>query len=67
MLDTHLHYIIWGFERNDLVTGQVYDMATIDVIAPDEKAALEKAQRLVKKSGYFVKSVVEHISGQPCS
>ena len=64
---THLHYIVWGYDRIEATTGNYVDNTIIDVIAGSETAALARAKDLVKKKAYRVNTVVEHFDGQPCS
>jgi len=55
----HHHYIVTGFmlEEKD---GRLVDVATIDVLAKNEKESLLKAKKLVEKKHYRVASVVTH-------
>ena len=42
---THLHYIIWGYDRVEPTTGNYVDNTVIDIIADSEAAALTKAKK----------------------
>ena len=55
----HYHYIVSGFMHEDK-DGRLIDVATIDVFADTEQAALVKANALVEKRHYRVSSVVTH-------
>lgn len=65
--NTHLHYIVWAYERVEPGTGNYLDNTVVDVIVESEAKALTKAKGLVKKHLYCVRTVVEHFDGQPCS
>jgi hypothetical protein len=55
----HYHYIVYGFLHEE-ADGKLVDVASIDVLAQDEKNALIKATKLVDKKHYRVASVITH-------
>ena len=55
----HYHYIIQGFALYEK-DGTLADVATIDVLANNEKEALVLASKRVAKKHYRVASVVCH-------
>ncbi len=56
----HCHYILQGYQRSDPNTGQLQDVATVDVIAAGEAEAIAAARELVDKPQWRVSSVVMH-------
>jgi hypothetical protein len=65
-MNTHYHYIIWGYERVESGTGNYIDNVIIDIISDSEELALDRAKQLVEKPYYTVRSVIEHFNDQPC-
>ena len=55
----HTHFIVQGYVR-EAPTGELQDVATIDVYADTSEEAFERAQQLVRKKHYRVQQVVEH-------
>ena len=64
---THIHYIVCAYERVEPGTGNYVDNTAVDVLADNEDEAIEKAKGLVSKPNYCVRTIIEHLSGQPCS
>ena len=55
----HFHFILWAaMGKND---NGFTESTEVDVIAPDEKTAIQKAKKIAPgRKWYFVRSIVEH-------
>ena len=64
---THLHWLVWAYERIEPGTGNYLDNTQLDLIAPTADEALARAHDLLPtKPNLRVHSVIEHLDGQPC-
>ena len=64
---THLHFIVWAFERIESDTGNYIGNSTLDLIAEDAPSALNRAAEIIPDRVYRVHQVIEHFDNQPCS
>ena len=68
LMETHLHYIVWGYERIEPGTGNHLDNVILDIFALSAVEALARAKVLVPgKNEYCVRSVIEHLATGACS
>jgi len=64
-IETHYHFICWGYERIEAGTGNYVDNVVIDLIASSSEEALVRARQLVPgKHGYCVRNLIEHFDSQ---
>jgi hypothetical protein len=65
-MNTHLHFIVWAWEKVEPGTGNFINNTTLDLIAESSEDALLRAAKFVKKpeGNYCVRSVIEHYDGQ---
>jgi hypothetical protein len=52
------HFILQAYEEKTQ-EGNLTDVCTIDIYAKNEKEAIEKAKKYIKKSNYRVSDIIE--------
>jgi len=64
---THLHCIVWAYERVEAGTGNYVDNTTLDLLCELPSEAMHRAAALIPGKQYRIHAVIEHMDGQPCS
>jgi hypothetical protein len=66
-VSTHLHFIIWAYERIESDTGNYIGNSVLDLIAESAESAVRRAESILPERQYRVHQVIEHFDNQPCS
>lgn len=64
---THLHWIIYSYDRVEEGTGNLIGNTVVDLLAESRQGAMKRAKALMPNKMYLIKNVIEHFDGQPCS